>query len=105
MLKFIGFITKDMYYTQNKEIISPELIRYKVPLKTIDSLDINRTVRYNEETGEVVLESLKDKGARMQMLFILEKEDARPIIGIDQEDGPVEDDETIDPSELGEVDE
>ncbi len=89
MLTFIGFITKDMYYTQNKEMISPELKRYTLPLTQIDSLDINRRVQLNEETGEFVIESLKDKGRRMQMIFLMEKEDARPIISIDRDDSEV----------------
>lgn len=86
MLKFIGFITKDMYYTQNKTMISPELKRYTLPLATIDSLDIQKTVYYNEEKDEFVIESLKDKGNRLQFLFILEKQDNKPIIGIDRYD-------------------
>lgn len=105
MLKFIGFITKNMYYTQNKTMISPELKRYTIPLETIDILDINKTVYYNEDKDQIVIESLKDKGSRLQFLFILEQKEGTPIIGIDRYDGDFDDSEDEEETEEKEEEE
>lgn len=85
MLKLVGFISRQMYHTQQLTMLSPELKKYTLPMKVIGSLDIDRKVMYNEETGEVELETLKAKGQRLQNLFIIEKAEGRPIIGIDTE--------------------
>ncbi len=66
-------------------MISPELKKYTLPLSEISSLDIGREVSYNEETNEVVLETLKNKGRREQALFLIEKDENKPIISVDVE--------------------
>lgn len=84
-MKLVGFISRDMYHKQTKTMISPELKKYTLPLSEISSLDIGREVSYNEETNEVVLETLKNKGRREQALFLIEKDENKPIISVDVE--------------------
>jgi hypothetical protein len=78
-LKTIGYISKQMYYAQTKTIMSPELKTYTIPIDKINSWDIERTV-YLLEDGTVALETIKDKGIRVRELFIIEKEENKPII-------------------------
>ena len=86
----IGPITKKMYYANDNTILSPEYVpdgtplkKYTVPLKGISPWDIERLVFYNTETKKVELESLRTKSARLQNLFLIEKEEKKPIITID----------------------
>lgn len=76
--QIIGFITKTMFYTQSKKITSPELVVYDVPLDKINSWDIERMVYL--EDGVVKLENMKDKAFRLRQVFLIEKEENRPII-------------------------
>ena len=94
MLKFIGFITKQMYHTQNKEMISPDLCRYKLPIEKIDILDINKKVSFDEVNNTIVFETLKEKSFRTYSLYLAEKKDGfKEKSGIDRVDTGFESDE------------
>lgn len=78
-VKTLGYISKQMYYSQNKTITSPELKSYTIPLDKIESWDIEREVQLLED-GTVSLESVKDKSIRVRKMFLIEKEENKPII-------------------------
>lgn len=78
-----------MYYNQDKTFLSVEYVpdgtplkQYTVPLDYISSWDIERHI-YLNDNGKVELESLKRKSARLQQLFLIEKEERKPILTID----------------------
>lgn len=80
-MKLIGIITKGMYYNQNPKFIShTDLQMYKIPTDTMCALDIGRFIYLNEETGELKLESYKNKSIREAKTYIYEKQEDRPII-------------------------
>lgn len=79
-MKILGKITREMYWDQNKVIITPELTRHIVPIDGLYmTVDVGRLVLL-DDNGVVCLESFKDKKLRETGMYLIEKEENRPII-------------------------
>lgn len=68
-MKFIGFISREMINKQDLNMMGPCGTKIKLPLAGLDALDLYTMVEYNEETGQVVLETLKAKRQRYNGLY------------------------------------
>ena len=74
-MKLLGSITKKMFWNKEKSFISSELQKYTIPFQgDFLAVDIGRHI-YLNETGQVVLESYKDKKNRELEVYAYEKEE------------------------------
>ena len=79
-MKWLGRISKEMFYNQNKMFISPELITYTIPMKgNFLGIDVGRNI-YEDDNGNIRLETYRNKRLRETNSYLIEKEENKPII-------------------------
>lgn len=87
-MKFIGYISKKMFWDQDFKMMGPDGTKITLPLTKIDNMDINRMVYLNEEDNTVNIETFKQIRERLGtggLGTLWNKEDQvnRPIINLD----------------------
>jgi hypothetical protein len=68
-MKFIGYISREMIHGQNLNMMGPCGTKIKLPLTGLDAMDLYTIVHFDEDSQQVVLESLKAKRQRYNGLY------------------------------------
>lgn len=79
-MKLVGGITRTMYYNKDKTFINEKLEKYTAPIVgDIMSIDIGRLV-FMDDSGQLVLETYRNKKLRETKDYLFEREENKPII-------------------------